>query len=129
MDILDEARLAVLLARATAGTWNGFPAHQALEMATLGGARALGMEADIGSLDTGKAADLAAFPLDALHTMPVQDPESALLFAGSGRGARLVTVAGRVLVRDGRLEQDVSADLEMVGRAALDLTRFGQESE
>jgi 5-methylthioadenosine/S-adenosylhomocysteine deaminase len=123
MDVLDEARLAVLLARATAGSWEALPATRALELTTLGGAKALGLEGEIGTLEPGKAADLAAFPLDGLHTAPVQEPESALLFAGSGRGARLVTVSGKVLVRDGRLTRDISGDLATVSRAAEDLAR------
>jgi 5-methylthioadenosine/S-adenosylhomocysteine deaminase len=123
MDVLDEARLAVLLARATAGSWEAVPATRALELTTLGGAKALGLEGEIGTLEPGKAADLAAFPLDGLHTVPVQEPESALLFAGGGRGARLVTVSGKVLVRDGRLTRDISADLATVSRAAKELAR------
>jgi 5-methylthioadenosine/S-adenosylhomocysteine deaminase len=123
MDLLDEARLAVLLARAAGGSWQALPAARALELTTLGGARALGLDSEIGSLEAGKAADLAAFPLDGIHTLPVQAPESALLFAGTGRGARLVTVAGRELVRDGRLTRDPAADLLAVRRAAEDLAR------
>jgi len=124
MDLLDEARLAVLMARARMGSWSAFPVLQALEMATIGGARALGIEAEVGSLEVGKAADLAAFPLEGLHVLPVQDPGSALLFAGSGRGARLVTVAGAELVRDGRLQRDVSGDVASVRQAALALRRY-----
>ena len=127
MDILDEARLAVLFGRASAGSWEVLSARQALEMATLGGARALGIDGETGSLDAGKAADLAAFPLDGMHVTPVQDPESALLFATMGRGARLVMVAGRVLVRDGRLDHDISRDLATVREAAEALRIYGGE--
>jgi 5-methylthioadenosine/S-adenosylhomocysteine deaminase len=128
MDILDEARLAVLLARASSGSWDALPAHRALEMATLDGARALGLDGEIGTLDVGKSADLAAFPLDGMHVRPVQDPESALLFAATGRGARLVTVAGREMVRDGRLVEDVSGDLATVRRAASDLRAWSESA-
>jgi 5-methylthioadenosine/S-adenosylhomocysteine deaminase len=123
MDLLDEARLAVLLARAVAGRWDVLPAARALELTTIGGAQALGLAREIGSLEPGKAADLAAFPLDGTHTIPVQSPESALLFAGTGRGARLVTVAGQVLVRDGRLTRDPGSDLATLRLAAEDLAR------
>jgi 5-methylthioadenosine/S-adenosylhomocysteine deaminase len=78
-------------------------ATAALELATLGGARALGLESEIGSLDVGKSADLAAFPLATPRSAPVYDPASALVFAGCGATATFVTVAGRPLVRDSRL--------------------------
>ena len=125
MDILDEARLALLFGRAVGRKWNAFPATMGLELATISGARALGLDSEIGSLDMGKSADLAAFPLDGVHAQPVQDPESALLFATSGRGAALVTVAGNELVRNGRLVADTSADLETLRQSAADLRRLG----
>ena len=103
MDLLDEARLGVLMQRARTAQFNVITASEALELATLGGARALGLESEIGSLDVGKSADLAAFPLDAPRSAPVYDPASALVFAASGRMASFVAVAGRPLVRDSRL--------------------------
>lgn len=127
MDVLDEARLAVFMARAEAKAWDVIDARTAIELTTLGGARALGLGSEIGSLEVGKAADLAAFPLDGIHAQPVQSPESALLYATSGRGARLVTVNGVELVRDGRLVRDLAADVAVVREAAAGLAR--QESE
>ena len=79
-------------------------AADAVHLATLGGARALGLETEIGSLEVGKSADLAAFPL-VPHTAPVHDPYAAVIFALPGAAASLVTVAGRELVRDGRLSR------------------------
>jgi 5-methylthioadenosine/S-adenosylhomocysteine deaminase len=125
MDILDEARLALLFGRAVGRKWNAFPATLGLDLATLGGARALSLEGEIGSLEIGKSADLAAFPLDVVHAQPVQDPESALLFAMSGRGAKLVTVGGEELVRDARLVRDISEDLSALRQAGADLRRLG----
>lgn len=124
MDILDEARVAILMGRAKGQRWDALPAALGLDLATRGGATSLGLEADIGTLEAGKAADLAAFPLDGLHAQPVFDPEAALIFATSGRGATLVTVAGVELVRDGRLLEDIGNDLELVRTAALDLQRL-----
>ena len=89
--------------RARTARFDAISASEALELATLGGARALGLEAEIGSLDVGKSADLAAFPLAALRSAPVYDPASALVFAASGIMATFVAVAGRPLVRDARL--------------------------
>ena len=127
LDILDEARLALLFGRAVGRNWNTFPATMGLELATISGARTLGFDSEIGSLDVGKSADLAAFPLDGFHAQPVQDPESALLFATSGRGVTLVTVAGNELVRNGHLVRDVTEDLDTIRQAALELRRLSTE--
>jgi cytosine/adenosine deaminase-related metal-dependent hydrolase len=102
MDILDESRLAVLIHRAATRKHDAFGAHQALELATIGGARALGIDSRVGSLEVGKDADLAAFRIDIPRTTPVGDPYSSAIFALPGRSAELVTVRGRVLVDRGR---------------------------
>jgi cytosine/adenosine deaminase-related metal-dependent hydrolase len=102
MDILDEARLAVLIHRAATRRHDAFGAHQALDLATIGGARALGIESRVGSLEPGKDADLAAFRTDIARTTPLGDPYSTAIFALPGRSAELVTVRGRVLVERGR---------------------------
>ena len=103
MDLLDEARLAILMQRARVARSDVVTAAQALELATLGGARALRLDREIGSLDVGKAADLAAFPLHHARTSPVYDPITALVFSGAGSMATFVAVAGRPLVSDSRL--------------------------
>lgn len=128
MDILDEARLAVLLARASQGT-PGIDAHKALELATFGGARTLGLDSHIGSLEEGKAADLAAFHIDPARDEPVYDPETALLFAGAGRRAILVCVAGDEVVRDGRLLATLEEDVAVVRAAAERLARLALEQQ
>ena len=102
MDILDEARLAVLVHRAATRKHDAFGAHQALELATIGGARALNIADRLGSLEVGKDADLAAFRVDIPRTVPVGDPYSAAIFALPGRSAQLVTVRGKVLVDKGQ---------------------------
>ena len=113
MDILDEARLAVLIHRAATRKHDAFGAHQALELATIGGARALGLEARVGSLEAGKDADLAAFRIDIPRTTPIGDPYSAAIFALPGRSAELVTVRGRMLVDRGRV---LAADDSLAAR-------------
>jgi len=118
MDLLDEARLALLLATARAGRVDTFSATRALELATLGGARALRLERDVGSLEVGKAADLAAFPLGARARGPTHDPAAAAVLALAGTPATLVTVAGRVLVREGTVLDSDPALAERVQRAA-----------
>lgn len=103
MDMLDEARLAVLSANLRAGSPVALSAGRALELATLGGAKSLGLSDAIGSLEAGKSADLAAFRLDTARVHPSEDPVASLVFAMGGSRAYLVTVAGRHLVENGEL--------------------------
>ena len=120
MDILDEARLSVLIHRAATRRHDAFGAHDALQLATIGGARALGLDARIGSLEVGKDADLAAFRTDSPRTIPTGDPYSAAIFALPGRSAELVTVKGRVLVERGRArspDQALEARVQAIGTA------------
>lgn len=112
MDMLAEARSAILSQRARVARHDVVCARDALALATIGGARALGLDGEIGTLEAGKSADLAAFPLDA-HVLPVHDPESAAVFALPGVAASLVLVAGRELVSDGEL---LAADPELATR-------------
>ena len=100
MDLLDEARLAVLMANARSSRVDALTAAGALELATLGGARALGIAHEVGSLEVGKFADFAAFPIGASARAPLHDPVAAAVFALAGVSASFVAVAGRALVRD-----------------------------
>ena len=118
MDILDEARLSVLIHRAVARTHDAFGAKGALRLATLGGAEALGIGDRTGSLEVGKDADLASFRLDRLRTTPSGDPEAVALFALAGRGAELVTVKGKRLVEKGRTIRPLEPILDSVTRAS-----------
>jgi cytosine/adenosine deaminase-related metal-dependent hydrolase len=111
MDLLGEARLAALFQGAVTGRADAVTADQALALATIGGARALGLDDRIGTLEVGKAADLAAFPLDVARGVPHPDPVATAIFALPGTPARLVCVAGRELVRDGRVVTEMDADV------------------
>ena len=120
MDILDEARLSVLIHRAATRRHDAFGAHEALQLATIGGARALGLDARVGSLDVGKDADLAVFRTDSPRTIPIGDPYSAAIFALPGRSAELVTVKGRVLVERGSVvagDKALAARVQATGAA------------
>jgi 5-methylthioadenosine/S-adenosylhomocysteine deaminase len=120
MDILDEARLAVLMHRAATRRHDAFGAHQALELATIGGARALGLDDRIGSLEVGKDADLAAFRVDIPRTTPLGDPYSTAVFALPGRSAEFVAVRGRVLVARGRcgaIDPSLAGRVGEIGKA------------
>ncbi|MGH7618395.1 MAG: amidohydrolase family protein [Gemmatimonadaceae bacterium] len=101
MDMLDEARLALLAQRARVGSHDAPDAEEMLEMATIGGAAAIGLDGVIGTLEPGKQADLAAFAMD--RARPTFDPATAAVFSITGAAARFVTVGGRVLLRDGVL--------------------------
>ena len=120
MDLLGEARQAALLASAAMGVPDALPAHDALAMATIGGARALGLGHRIGTLEEGKDADLAAFPLDGPDVGYVHDPAVSLIHVVTGTvRARLVTVAGRELVVDGVVTGEspsLAGRMESLGR-------------
>lgn len=121
MDLLDEGRLAVLQQRARHESPSLLPAREVLEMATRGGAQALGIDPEVGTLEVGKAADLVAFPIGGVADTPVHGPEDALVFAAAGRRPTMVMVAGRELVRDGALVVDVRSDIAAVRDAAAAL--------
>ncbi|MDQ4080153.1 MAG: amidohydrolase family protein, partial [Gemmatimonadota bacterium] len=103
MHVLEEARLAVLAQRARGNEFPSMAADRVLEMATIAGARALGLDRAVGSLEAGKAADVCAFALDELYATPHDDPVATAVFALGGAAARLVLVAGQPRVLDGRL--------------------------
>jgi 5-methylthioadenosine/S-adenosylhomocysteine deaminase len=103
LDLLAEARLASLLAKIEGGDARCLPEWRALEMATLGGARALGLDAEIGSLEPGKLADLVAVDLRSPRFQPVYDPMAQLVHAPAGSAVSHVWVAGRTLLDDGEL--------------------------
>lgn len=104
MHMLEEARTAVLQQRARLRSPDAVPASRALELATIGGARALRLDQRTGTLEHGKDADFAVFDLGAA-AVPVGDPAAAAIFSLGGAAARFVAIAGKPLVRDGRLLQ------------------------
>jgi cytosine/adenosine deaminase-related metal-dependent hydrolase len=122
MDLLAEARLAVLQQRARLKRSDLFPARAALRLATMGGAEAMRLDGEIGSLVPGKQADLAAFRMDGV-TGPVEDPFAALIFASSGARAHRVVVAGVERVRDGVV---AGFDPSVAGRVAATAARLAQ---
>jgi 5-methylthioadenosine/S-adenosylhomocysteine deaminase len=103
LDLLGETRTAALLAKAVAGSATALDAHRALRMATLNGARALGLEEHIGTLEVGKAADLVTFDLSRLAQQPIYNPVSQLIYATGRDCVQHVWVAGKHLVDDRRL--------------------------
>ena len=103
LDLLGEMRTAALLAKAVAADAEAVPASMALRMATINGARALGLGEVTGSIEPGKAADLIAIDLDPLETQPIHDVVSQLVYATGRHQVSDVWVAGRQQVRGGQL--------------------------
>lgn len=101
LDMFEEMRLAALLAKAASGKPTSVPAERALEMATIGPARALGLEPEIGSIEPGKSADLTAVDLGDLELSPCYHPMSHLVYAASRGSVTDVWVRGQRLL-DGR---------------------------
>ncbi len=81
LDMFAEMRSAALLAKGVSGDASACPAAQAIRMATINGARALGLESEIGSLETGKKADMIAVDFSQINTQPVYDPVAQLVYA------------------------------------------------
>ena len=103
LDMLAEMKQAALLAKGVSGDPTAVPAATALRMATLNGAKALGLDKELGSLSTGKWADIAALDLSAAETQPVHDVISTLVYASNREQVSDVWVAGRRLLQDRRL--------------------------
>ncbi len=109
LDMIGEMRLAALLAKGQGRDPTVLDAATALRMATLNGARALGLDSDTGSLLPGKWADLCCMNLDTPATLPVYSPLSQIVYAASREQVSDVWVAGKHLVGDGqftRLDPD-----------------------
>lgn len=103
LDMLLETNTAALLAKAVASDASSLPAHQALAMATINGARALGIEEVTGSLEIGKSADICTVNLCALEQQPLHDPLSQLIYTANGHHVRNVWVAGKQLLDERKL--------------------------
>ncbi len=111
-DILEEARFATLFARVSENRKRFSNAKEIIETATLGGALALGLEREIGTLKTGKQADLIVISLDNIAQMPIHDVYSALLFASNARDVRMTMVAGAEIYRDGQAKKIDEAEIK-----------------
>jgi 5-methylthioadenosine/S-adenosylhomocysteine deaminase len=111
LDMFGEMRTTALLAKAIAQDATALSAAMALRMATLDGARVLQLDREIGSLESGKAADMIAVNLNHLNTQPVYNPISQLVYAAHGNQVTDVWVAGTPLLRD---NQPITLDEENI---------------
>jgi len=103
LDMLGEMRTAALLGKAVAGDASAIPAMTALRMATINGAKALGLDTCCGSLSVGKAADVIAIDLNYLETQPLYCPVSQIVYAASRQQVTDVWVAGKRLLKQRQL--------------------------
>ena len=111
LDMLGELRSAALLGKAVSGDASAVPAYQALRMATLNGAIALGLGDEIGSLVPGKWADLCAVRLDDIEATPLYHPLSQLVYASNRHQVSDVWVAGEHLLKDRALTRMDEVDI------------------
>ena len=100
LDMFEAMRQAAFLAKLATRDPTAVPAQTALDLATIGGARALGMESTIGSLEAGKRADVITVSMGAARQTPVYDPVSHLVYVTHGDDVRTTIVDGKVLMRD-----------------------------
>lgn len=112
LDLLEEARIASVLHRARLARCDVLSPAELLRLCTIDGARALGLDGTVGTLEPGKDADLCAVSLSAPHVRPVHDPVAALFHAARGCDVVMTMVQGRELYRDGRLATLDPAALE-----------------
>jgi len=104
LDMFGEMQLAAMLGKAVAEDASAVPASYALEMATISSARAMGLDSLVGSLEAGKYADLAAVSMQPLHTTPVNNPLSHLVYATGAHQVSHVWCSGKALLAEGELK-------------------------
>jgi 5-methylthioadenosine/S-adenosylhomocysteine deaminase len=123
LDMFTEMRTAALLQKVRHGA-DALPARRALRMATIDGARALGLDAEIGSLEPGKRADLSIVELDRLHLSPRSEVVSTLVYAAQTADVRDVLIDGRIVLLDGRHQTLDEAEVLQTTRSEFaELTR------
>jgi aminodeoxyfutalosine deaminase len=125
-DILEEARFAALYARNAEFRNRFLTAKEIVVTATLGGARSLGLDAEIGTLETGKQADIIVISLDNIAQQPVHDVYSALLFASSARDVQMTMVAGEEIYRDGQALKVDEVEIKTKMREIAAKMKIGQ---
>jgi 5-methylthioadenosine/S-adenosylhomocysteine deaminase len=103
LDMFSEMRTAAILAKACSGDAQALPAYKALQMATINGAKALGLDHLTGTLEAGKRADVIAVKLDELNTQPVHNPVSQLVYSTKSSQVKYVWVNGKLLLDNGEL--------------------------
>jgi 5-methylthioadenosine/S-adenosylhomocysteine deaminase len=121
-NLLSLLKTTALLHKVHSGDPTCMTAEKVFEMATIDGARALGWDDEIGSLEEGKKADLCALNFRTVFTTPVHNPLSTLVYSGIGQEVEFLMVNGKILMQDGRLLYvDEGSLCDEVSRAAYRL--------
>jgi 5-methylthioadenosine/S-adenosylhomocysteine deaminase len=129
LDMLGEIRTAALLAKGIAQDPEAVSAHDALTMGTLNGAKALGIEAQTGSLSIGKWADITAIDLNDICSQPVYDPVSHIVYAASRHQVRHVWIHGKQVLSDRKLQTlDEQAILQQTKTWGEKIKNFDEEN-
>jgi 5-methylthioadenosine/S-adenosylhomocysteine deaminase len=124
LDLFSEMGFAAKVHKAFKNDPLACPAEQVLRMATIGGASALGLEDEIGSIEPGKKADLVALNLNQPHLTPLYDPVSHIVYAARGSDVRFVWVDGRQIVKHGLvLSVDETEVITEAARMGLEIRR------
>lgn len=114
-DMLQEMRLAGILHKVSTMDPTSVPAETVMELATINGAKALGLADSVGSLEVGKKADFVVLDMRAVHLQPWFNPVSAVVYTATGRDVEIVIVDGKEVVRNGKL---LTMDEEAVWKEA-----------
>ena len=126
LDMFTEMRTAALLQKALHGP-EVLPATRALRMATIDGARALGLDAEIGSVEVGKRADVAVVRLDGLHSTPVADVVSAVVYSAQPDDVDTVVIEGEFVLRDGKLLTLDERDIVVTARSEAEKLKLAAD--
>lgn len=126
LDMLGEMHTAALLAKAVAHDASAIPASQALRMATINGAKALGLDKIVGSLEVGKAADIIAVDLGGLDSQPLYDPVSHLVYCTTRQQVTHVLVAGKLLLNNRQLT--TLDERALIAKAHAWQTKIGEQA-
>jgi len=130
LDLFAEMDMAAKLQKASLLDPSTADAHTILKMATIEGARAIGMDAQIGSLEPGKQADLIIIDTRKPHLMPLYNPVSQVVYAARGSDVRDVMVAGKILVRDRALNTlDWEDILKRVRALQAEIAAFSKQTK
>jgi 5-methylthioadenosine/S-adenosylhomocysteine deaminase len=123
LDMFEAMRQASFLAKLASGSPTAVPAQVAVDLATIGGARALGLDKTIGSLEAGKRADVITVSMNSARQTPMYDAVSHLVYVTRGDDVRNTVVNGRVLMRDRKVATLNEAEVLSQARALAQKVR------
>jgi len=122
LDMVEEMKIAALLQKVNNMDSTVLPSEKVFEMATIGGARALGLQDEIGTIEVGKKADLVLLDMNTPHLTPFRHPMSHLVYAANGSDVDTVICNGEILMQDKELKVLNEAEvIKLAGDAAEEL--------